>query len=172
MHTQCMNTHSCSNIYVYIYAHIHTQTCKHINMSIRTHRYTYIHSYPNLHTCTHYTCSYAGIDSPIYTHGLAYFLICTYTCAQNTCTLYMSTSYTCAHTVLPSVWYEGWSLGHLSPSLRPSLCTHPSVHTGQRGFCLRWILMSSTVRLTHVLEKQLLLFVYFPINKPPVHQTL
>lgn len=142
-------------------------------MSIYTHSYTCIHSYPNLHTCTHYTCLYAGIDSPIYTHGLTYFLICTYTCAQNTYTLYTSTSYTCAHTALPSVWYEGWSLGHLSPSLRLSLCTHPSVHTGQEEFlCLPWILMSSTVRHAHVLEKQLLLFVYFPINKPPVHQTL
>lgn len=138
-------------------------------MSIHTYSYTCIHSYRNLHTCTHYTCLYAGIDSPIYTHGLAYFLICTYTCVQNTYTLYMCTSYICTHTALPSVWYEG------SPVLQPkAISLHPSFCAHWQGelLCLHWILMSSTVRHAHVLEKQLLLFVYFPINKPPVHQTL
>lgn len=94
-------------------------------MSIHTYSYTCIHSYPNLHTCTHYTCLYAGIDSPIYTHGLTYFLICTYTCAQNTYTLYMSTSYTCTHTALPSVWYEGSPVPQPKAiSLHPSFCAH------------------------------------------------
>lgn len=85
----------------------------------------------------------------------------------------MSLPYTCAHTVLPSVWYQRCSLGHLSLQPEASLCTHPSVHmAASSAAASSCILMPSTVRRAHRSEKQLPLFVYFAINKAPVYQTL
>lgn len=135
--------------------------------------YTCIHSYINLHTYTHYTptCSYAGIDSPIsWTCILIYIYI-------DTCTKHLHGTHEyplhmCSHSPAISL-VLGMSPESPVPqpkaiTLNSSICGHRCVH----GCCFFMYSQPSTVRHAHVSEKQLLLFVYFPINKPSVHQTL